>query len=126
MPKTIEDLYAFNQHEPPVKTIEEYFLREFFRIKNENEKYNHCLNEACTELRNVTFSKDKEIGFYKERLEACEKLLHRLNYTIVGDMIKIEELTIFGKDEDKKRNFDQIKETALRSAKGEWSVYDKK
>lgn len=126
MPKTIEQMCGLNSHEPPVKTIEEYFLREFFRIKNENESYNKCLNEACTELRNVTFSKDEEIRFYKDHLEACEKLLHRLKYTIVGDMIKIEELTIFGKEEDKKRNFEQIKEVALRSAEREWSVYDKK
>ena len=126
MPRTIEQMCGLNSHEPPAKTIEEYFLKEFFRIKNENKRYNECLNEACTELRNVTARKDKEIEFYKDRLEACEKLLHRLTYTIVGDMIKIEELTIFDKDEDKKRNFDQIKETALRSAKGEWSVYDKK
>lgn len=103
-------------------TLQDLFIEEFRDLKIQNESLKRTLDEQNELVSRLINQKD----FYNARLITCEKLLHLLKFSIVGDMIKTEGIVLKREDFDKEREFDEIMSCAQVMERGEWSDYDEK
>ena len=103
-------------------TLQDLFIEEFKDLKIQNESLKRTYDSQREEILNLKKQRD----FYNVRLITCEKFLHLFKFSIVGDMIKTDELVLNKEDFDKEREFEEIMACAQEMARGEWSDYDEK